>query len=225
MTESEEVNWFVCLIAGVSKQVKENNAIEENENFAPRKRSGRASSTVPKKQSDVKRTIVLASPQPTKVLLLMNSGEDDNIVSAAEKAIPKSRSIIETSNSMIEEGLRNRFGFVCMLGPIPDKMMALRILATWEKSRGSISRTNTASILAKMYNIKFSINWEMLLATSPHNRKVHVIDSSIEGESTLYIYTPRNSATEDEKKTEVYVKEEYHIRPLCAIKKEGVVQK
>jgi hypothetical protein len=231
-----EVGWFVCLITGVSKPVKENNNAEENGNRGiPRKKWGKRTTGVPKKQSDVKRTIVLASSQPIKVLLLMNAGEDDNIVSAAEKAI-KSRRLLDSSDLIDEKGLRKRFEFVCMLGPIPNKTLAHQILASWERSRGSISRTTTACIIANLFNIKFSINWEVLLDTKSRNRKVHVINSSIKGDSTLYIYTPQESSnsvtigsTLDfispspsliEKRNEVCVKEEHQIRPLSVIKKE-----
>jgi hypothetical protein len=210
--DSSSSFWFICLITGVAKSNKDHCGYQEiNEKGTSKKKKKGM-----KKQTDVKRTIVLASTQPVKVLFLMNSGEDDNIVSAAEKAI-NSRRLSEPVLSS-EKGLRKRFEIVCMLGPILDKSLTHKILAGWEKYRGSISRTTIAETIAARFNIKFSINWEILLETKMHNRKVLVLDSQIDGGSTLYVYAPHSSERIEKKDENMAIKEEHQIRPV--IKKE-----
>jgi len=219
------LNWFICLITGVSKISKENQQFyddgdnnEDNNNSdndlnQPRKESKSKKTKVKiKKQSEVKRTIVLASSQPTKVLFLMNSGEDDNIVSAAEKAINSKRL---TEVSIVEEkGLRKRFEFVCILGPVTDRLLAHQILAGWEKYRGSISRTTIAASIAIQFSIRFSINWKILLETKYYDRKVKVLSSDISGKSLLYIYNKNEKKKAEGKEKMEKEVDEYQIRPM-----------
>lgn len=233
-TNSSSLSWFICLITGVSKFSKENHRFYDdrdeggsgneygndymnnsnNDNDKTNRGTQSAKSTVKiKKQPEVKRTIVLASSQPTKVLFLMNSGEDDNIVSAAEKAI-NSKRLTEITIAE-EKGLRKRFEFVCMLGPVTDRLLAHQILAGWEKYRGSISRTTIAASIAVQFNIKFSINWDILLETKYYGRRVEVLSSDISGKTLLYIYN-KNEKKKAEKKERMEKEEigEYHIRPI-----------
>jgi hypothetical protein len=233
-TISSSVNWFICLITGVSKFSKENHRFYDdygegergneygkdcmdnnnnNNNGVNRETQGVKSTVKIKKQPEVKRTIVLATPQPTKVLFLMNSGEDDNIVFAAEKAINSKRLTEITITE--EKGLRKRFEFVCMLGPVTDRLLAHQILAGWEKYRGSISRTTVAASIAVQFNIKFSINWDILLETKYYGRRVEVLSSDISGKTLLYIYN-KNEKKKAEKKEKMEREEigEYHIRPI-----------
>lgn len=203
--------WFICMITGITKMNKKPN----DENIFLKKEKGK----LPKKQSEVKRTIVLLSQHPKEVLSLMNAREDDNIVTAAEKAI-NSRALLESS-LIGEKGLRKRFEIVCMLGPVMDRTLALGILAGWEKYRGSISRTIVAKHIAMKYGINLSIGWKSILETKLYNRKLAVVDSQLDGETTLYIYTPLSSSKSEKKdENQTSTIEEYQIRPM--IKKETV---
>lgn len=214
-TEIKE-NWFICMITGITKTNKKSIDFQGNdENIVSKKERGKS----PKKQSEVKRTIVLASEHPKDVLSLMNAGEDDNIVTAAEKAI-RSKAL-SSSNLHSEKGLQKRFEFVCMLGPVTNKRLALCILASWERYRGSISRTIIAKNIAILCGVKFSIGWKSLLETETYNRKVAVVSSELTGDTTLYIYKPHSSTAiekKDEKQT--ILQEEYQIRPM--MKKETI---
>lgn len=208
--------WFICMITGITKTNKKSIDFQgNNENVISKKERGKS----PKKQSEVKRTIVLLSQHPKEVLTLMNAGEDDNIVTAAEKAI-NSKALLNP-NLLSEKGLQKRFEFVCMLGPLMDRHFAVCILASWEKYRGSISRTIIAKYIAVMFDIKFSIKWTSLLETKTHNRKVAVLDSELTGDTTLYIYKPRSlNRTEKKDERQITLQEEHQIRPI--IKKETV---
>lgn len=221
---SSSLNWFICLITGVSKTSKENQPfyedVDNNEdnnngdndlNQARKGSKNKKTKVKIKKQAEVKRTIVLASSQPTKVLFLMNSGEDDNIVSAAEKAINSKR--LTEIGAVEEKGLRKRFEFVCMLGPVTDRFLAHQILAGWEKYRGSISRTTIAASIAIQFSIKFSINWKILLETKYYDRKVKVLSSDISGKSLLYIYNKNEKKKAGEKEKMEKEVDEYQIRP------------
>jgi hypothetical protein len=140
----------------------------------------------------INRTIVVATVAPTRLIELMNTGNDEDIQRAATRA-SRDRYLIHDKPIVSKEDgvkLKKMFEYVCMLGPIDSRERTYRILETWEKnSRGQPSRALYARDIANQFGIGFSVNYKVILNTSRQGLKVHLIESGPDGGVLLYVYS------------------------------------
>ena len=126
------------------------------------------------RNATINRTIVLGSIAPNRVLEDMNGGEDDNIVTAANKA--RGSPTLLQRVVPVATDLNPRFEIVCIMGPISSRYQTSAILEEWEKcSRGQYSRTCLGSMLASRHNLSFSINIDALLGLEKFGLTARII--------------------------------------------------
>lgn len=107
-------------------------------------------------------TIILGNVFPMRLIAQMNRGEEDNIVTAASKALADPQMLMRSSPTAVE--LHPRFEAVCMMGPIPSREITTNIMIRWERqSRGKGSRTYIGCMIAIETKYQFSVNLNALL--------------------------------------------------------------
>lgn len=169
--ENKSFGWFVFLVAHTKKR---NNGIKN-----PNEK---------KKQTQMNRTVAMASVVPLNVLELMNVGEEEDVVSSALKIV-KSSNLFNVESSK-KKGLRDRFEIISIFGPVEDETTASILLSRVELKRGSRSRTCGASILSRHLALQFSMNVDAILGLSEFNLKSHIVNTSMVNGTTIYVYTP-----------------------------------
>ena len=170
--ERFDLSWYITLLRCTRK-------------FTPRCTNPSKGST---RNASINRTIVLGSVAPIRVLEFMNGGEDDNIVTAANRAL--SAPTLLKRSAQTSKDLNPRFEIVCIMGPICNRMLTSSILEKWEKfSRGQYSRTYLGSVLAKDHQLGFSVNVEALLGLEKHNLKTRIV-ATTPTSTKLYFYHP-----------------------------------
>ncbi len=152
--EKGKLQWFVCLITYTQNGIVDPSAKDTQ------------------KSSLSNRTILVGTWVPMRLLELMNSYEDENIVSAAEKALksPKLLSadmVLDLRDDDFEEIKQStipRYKHACIVGPITDFDYTGTVVKFWEKtSRGQKSRAGRGYGLAMWYNIGVGLNVKHLL--------------------------------------------------------------
>ena len=190
MAERCDLFWYIVLLRCTRK-------------FTPKYTNPSKGST---RNATINRTIVLGSVAPNRVLEFMNGGEDDNIVTAANRAL-SSPTLLKRSIPIVKE-LNPRFEIVCIMGPIPNRTQTSIILEKWEKcSRGQYSRTYLGSVLAKDHKLGFAVNIEALLGLEKFNLKTRIVSTTETGTSLEFYHPPEKKKKEKEAKRITNVKE------------------
>jgi hypothetical protein len=159
MAGDEELNWFAVLVSFVQKKSIFNLQAEDKD----------------KKNKKNNRTFVFGSWAPLAVLNRMNASGEDNIHTAATKAVNAVPSYISSFKgqryqSYLGEDRNKKFDIICIIGPIRDKKLTEQVIHEWERtSRGQHPRTITGYHLALKYELEFSINLPLFYQLNPND--------------------------------------------------------
>lgn len=159
----EGIEWFACLFGNVHQSLND------------------------KESKSANRTVIVLTAFPTILLDLMNAGEEDDVPTAAEKAIKLLN--LACTKICCDKVSVKRFNIISMIGPIDDPNVAEEIQLKWTTSRGGLPRTTRGRHLAAQYNLNFCVNYYMLLSVDED--KYTIIAVSADSKGTILVIFPK----------------------------------
>lgn len=204
------LNWYICLFGYAARHlplpsratpksekslspsspmmsisIDDDNNDDDDDAASLKKKRQRSTRT---RSKTVNRTVLAITLFPTCLRDFMNSGEDEVISTAINRAIKDLRSI--DGQFFLINDTPERFNIINIVGPVDDITKARNIAEEIVKSRGERPRTSAAHTCAVKESLGFAVDWTRFFAVESVENDVTILSTRFGG-PTRYKITKR----------------------------------